>query len=224
MSVRCYLVRHAQTTWNGENRLQGHSDQPLNAFGRQQAQRVAAYFAELAAQGRELDMLYTSPLQRSHQTAQAIAAETGLRIHVEPALAEISLGAWEGLTPEEIDARFGGGYQQWKAASSQVRIPDGEPTEQFHRRVHEAFARIAQAHRERGERDIVLVTHGGVIASLLARWLNADYDRFLRRLALENAVVSAVDSKQQPPHVLWVNATHHLTPRAGQPKQPFVLP
>ncbi len=208
--MRCYLVRHAQTTWNGENRLQGHADQPLNAFGLQQAQRVGGYFASLRAQGSTPTIIYSSHLQRSRQTADAIAHSTGLPVQIEPSLAEISLGAWEGLTPEEIDAQFAGGYERWKRSPSDVLIPGGEPTERFHQRVHEAFGRIAQAHRDHSEREVIVVTHGGVIASLLATWLDADYDRFLRRVALENAGVSAVDCQHQPPSVLWVNATHHL--------------
>ena len=205
--MRCYLVRHAQTAWNGENRLQGHSDQPLNAFGLQQAQRLGVYFGAVRTHDAALSVLYSSPLQRSRQTAEAIAQATGLILQIEPELAEMSLGAWEGLTPEEIDARFDGGYHRWHVSPSRVTIPEAEPAAAFHQRVRRVFERIAQRHPDQ---EVVLVTHGGVIASLFSRWLEADYDRLLRRVALENAGISRVDCRTQPPLVLWVNATHHL--------------
>jgi broad specificity phosphatase PhoE len=205
--MRCYLVRHAQTTWNHENRLQGHADQPLNALGLQQARHVGAYFSATHTNGSSLTALYSSPLQRSRQTAEAIARQTGLSMQIDPELAEMLLGDWEGLTPEEIDAQFDGGYARWRVTPSRVQIPGAEPAAQFHARVTRVFARIAQRHR--GE-DIVIVSHGGVIASLLAQWLYADYDRLLRRMSLENAGISRIDCCTEPPLVLWVNATHHL--------------
>ena len=200
--MRGYLIRHAQTQWNFENRLQGHSDSPLRALGREQAKRVAAYFS-----GRPLQALYTSPLIRSRQTAEAIAQVTGLTPAVMPALAEIHLGAWEGLTPEEVNARYDGAYQMWKTAPARVRIPGGEAVTAFHERVRTTFAQIAADHRD-GE--IVIVSHGGVIASWLADWVGADYDRLLHRLVLDNAGISGVDCRTAPPSVLWVNALGHL--------------
>ena len=206
--MRCYLVRHAQTAWNGENRLQGHSDLALSALGLEQARRVGAYFGQMRHGDRRLYTLYVSPLARSLQTAEAIADHTGLRPVVEPGLAEIGLGEWEGLTPEDIDARFQGAYQQWRLAPSAVTIPGAEPLLRFRDRVRQVVARILAASQEEG--DLVLVTHGGVIASVLADCLEADYDRFLRRLVLDNAGVSALNGRMRPPHILWVNATTHL--------------
>jgi len=213
--MRCFLVRHAQTVWNGENRLQGHSDLALSAAGHAQAVRVGEYVRLLHETDTPIRALYVSHLMRSVQTARAIAGVIGLTPTVEPAFAEISLGVWEGLTPEEIDARFAGAYERWRTTPSQVVIPGAESLEQFRARVREAFARILAAHRHDGA--VVVVTHGGVIASLLADCLDVDYDRLLRRLTLDNAGVSAVDGRTQPPHVLWINGTNHLSPRGVEP-------
>lgn len=202
--MRCYLVRHAQTTWNHENRIQGHSDRPLSVAGLEQAKRLGDYFA-----GRAITAVYTSHLVRSVQTAQAIAPQTGRAPSVEPMLAEMHLGAWEGLTPDEVNSRYDGAYQHWRIAPSQVSIPAAEPLEKFQRRVQEAVGRILAAHHRDG--DIVIVSHGGVIAALLAEWMRAEYDQVLRRLVLDNAGVSAIDYRVMPPCILWVNATHHLS-------------
>jgi alpha-ribazole phosphatase len=202
--TRCYLVRHAQTAWNGENRIQGHSDIPLSPLGEQQAQHLGRWFASRHVRG-----IFTSALQRSRQTAQAIAAGNGHGASpiVEPHLAEIHLGTWEGLTPVEVDARFANAYQQWRVRPSSVVIPGGEPLAAFRERVRQALARILEG---AGEGEYVVVSHGGVIAALLADLLSADYDLLMRRLRLDNAGVTAVEFGSGLPHVLWVNATSHL--------------
>lgn len=203
---RCYLVRHAQTTWNSENRLQGDSDLPLSPLGHEQAKRLAAFFAASHVQG-----IFTSPLQRSQQTAQAIAAGNGhgVRPVVAEGLAEMRLGAWEGLTPDEIEAHFQGLYQRWLKKPSSVRIPEAEPLSAFRARVRGTLEKILGA---MGEGDYVVVTHGGVIAAVLADLLHADYDEVLRRVRLDNAGVTALECGGGHPYVLWVNATDHLSP------------
>ena len=206
---RCYLIRHAQTAWNDINRLQGHSDVPLSALGEQQAKRLGERFALHHLQG-----IFTSGLQRSRRTAHMIAEGNGHGISpvIESDLAEMHLGAWEGLTPEEIDVRFDKSYQRWRVRPSSVVIPDAEPLEVFRERVRRAFGKIVSG---LGDGEYAVVSHGGVIAALLADVLAADYDELIRRLRLDNAGVTALEFGTDLPHVLWVNSTSHLlTPGA----------
>ena len=218
---RCYLVRHAQTPWNGENRIQGHSDLPLSPLGERQAKQLGERFASHHLQG-----IFTSALQRSVQTARAIAsglpappvggAQAGngyrsIEPVVERELAEMHLGAWEGLTPAEVDRRFQNAYQQWRDRPSSVAIPEAEPLEAFRQRVRRALTSIMA---QTGEGEYVVVSHGGVIAALLADLLGADYDQVIRRLRLDNAGITAVEFGVGIPHVLWVNSTIHLEPLA----------
>jgi len=212
--MRCYLVRHAQTAWNSENRIQGQSDLPLSAVGEQQAQCLAARFAS-----RHLHTIVTSALQRSHQTAQRIALGNGhgLSPLIEHGLAEMHLGAWEGLTPEEIDARFQGAYRHWRLRPSAVAIQDAEPLDAFRARVRHAFGKVL-ASLEEGEH--VVVAHGGVIAAVLAEILGADYDLLIRRLRLDNGGITALEcGAGSPSCVLWINSTDHLAslPPSAQP-------
>lgn len=202
--MRCYLVRHAETVWNRENRIQGHSDLPLSPLGQEQAKRVAAYFATCHLTG-----IFTSSLQRSRQTAEAIAAGNGHGVSpvVDPDLAEISLGVWEGLTPEEIDRRFRGAYQQWRVRPSTVSIPQGELLDAFRARVRRSLQRIRT---QCGDGAYVIVSHGGAISAMLADVLGADYDALLRRLRLDNAGVTAVEFGAGYTSILWVNAVSHL--------------
>ena len=208
---RCYLVRHAQTIWNHENRLQGHTDQPLSPLGERQAVCLGEAFAS-----RHLLGVFTSALGRSRRTAEAIVQGNGHGVTpvVHDALAEMHLGAWEGLTPEEIDAQFDGAYRDWRRAPSTVVIPSAEPVAAFRRRVRGVFAELAG---RVDEGEYVVVTHGGVIASFLADLLGAEYDTLLRRLRLDNAGITAIDATGPRPHVLWVNATTHLERLAAEP-------
>ena len=203
---RCYLVRHAQTAWNRDDRLQGHSDVPLNPLGQQQARCLGAYFSR-----RHLRGIVTSQLQRSQQTARMIAAGHGDGVSplVEAGLAEMHLGAWEGLTPAEVDGRFDHAYQRWKLSPSSVAIPEAEPLDAFRARVRASLQKIVEG---MGEGEHVVVSHGGVIAAMLADVLDADYEVLIRRLRLDNAGITAVEFGGQLPHVLWVNFTGHLAP------------
>ena len=204
---RLYLIRHAQTAWNGENRLQGHSDRPLSRLGEEQARRLGERFAV-----HHLRAIVTSALQRSRQTAHHIASGNGhaVRPVIEPELAEMHLGAWEGLTPEDIDERFDGAYRQWRIRPSAVVIPGAEPLDTFRARVRRTLDRIVAT---LPEGESVAVSHGGVIAAVLADLLDADYDALLRRLRLDNAGVTALEFGTALPHVLWINSTTHLDPQ-----------
>ena len=209
--IRCYFVRHGQTAWNEENRIQGRSDQPLNDVGRIQAQRVGARFTSHHVTG-----IFTSHLSRSRATAEAIARGNGHGATpvVEADLAEMDLGAWEGLTPSEVDARFDNAYQQWRRSPSSVRIPDAESAETFRARVRRIVGKLTGS---MGKGEYVVVSHGGVIAAVLADVLGADYDHLLRRLRLDNAGITALDLDAPTPHVLWVNSTTHLEPASLVP-------
>ena len=200
--MKLYLVRHAQTLWNRDNRLQGHSDTELSPAGLAQAARVGAYFA-----GQPIEALYTSHLPRTIRTAEPLAQALGCAPQAEPALGEIGLGEWEGLTPEEINARYDGAFERWRTTPSTTVIPRGEPLSAFRARVRQGIERILARHRTG---PVVVVTHGGVISALLADWLDANYDHLLQRLVLDNGGISACSFRARPPDVLWVNATHHL--------------
>lgn len=210
--MRCYLVRHAQTVWNGQNRFQGSTDSALSPLGREQAQNLATYFAD-----RPISAIYHSGLQRTTQTAETIAQRLHITAAAEPKLAEIHLGKWEGLTPEEINLRFNNAYQIWRVQPSTLPVPEGEPLDAFRARVREGFAKIIMTHRS-GE--LMLVSHGGVITSLLADWLGGNYDQMMHRLVLSNGGVSAIDYDATSRHILWVNATAHLTGEVISPVFP----
>jgi broad specificity phosphatase PhoE len=138
------LVRHGETDWNAEGRLQGHTDRPLNDYGRRQAGALAE---ELAADS--IDAAYSSDLARARETAEIVAARLGLAVSVDPGLREKNWGSWEGLTPDE---RLKVDYV-------------GESTQAHRERTLASLLAIAERHP--GER-VLVVTHGGSVRRVQA--------------------------------------------------------
>ena len=144
------LVRHGQTDWNLAKRIQGSSDIPLNARGREQAEATA----RALARGR-YDAIYASPLGRATETAEIIASHTGLDGPLLlPAVAERSYGEAEGLTGEEILARWPEG----------TPVPGRESRDQVVRRALPALLELGERHPRE---SVIVVSHGGVIGSLV---------------------------------------------------------
>jgi 2,3-bisphosphoglycerate-dependent phosphoglycerate mutase len=131
------LVRHGETDWNADGRLQGHTDRPLSDFGRRQAQRLAE---ELA--GEELQAIYASDLVRACETAKIVGERLGLPVALDSDLREKNWGTWEGLTAVERD---------------RVEFA-GESTEEHQERILRALERIAARHPVG---RVLIVTHGG---------------------------------------------------------------
>jgi broad specificity phosphatase PhoE len=205
---RWYLVRHAQTVWNSEQRFQGRSDTPLSSLGQQQAARLSTYF-----QSRPIQAVVSSRLPRSQETARAIAQGNGHRVltRIEPDLDEIHLGEWEGLTPDEVDARYAQAYAQWRRSPSIVQIPGAEATEVFLQRIRRGREQLLST---LDVEEAVIVTHGGVIAALLADALQVSYDNLLQHLRLDNGGITAVEFwPEVSSSVLWINSTSPLEER-----------
>lgn len=155
--TRLIMIRHGVTTWNSERRFQGQIDIPLSPEGEQQVQLLGQRFQ---ADG-PVHALYSSDLRRTWQTAEPIAAATGLPVLPEPGLRERAFGAFEGLTLEEILRDHEEPYRRWRARELDYAVPGGgEPLRLFFERVSGTMQRIANRHP--GQR-IVLVTHGGVL-------------------------------------------------------------
>ena len=104
------LIRHGETAWNAERRLQGYLDIPLNDEGERQARLLAE-----ALESESIDVVVSSDLHRARQTAQAVATLRGMPLHVDPALRERCYGGFEGLLYSEIEQRFPAEFAAWQA-------------------------------------------------------------------------------------------------------------
>ncbi|MBN1285715.1 MAG: histidine phosphatase family protein [Anaerolineae bacterium] len=155
-----YLVRHGETDGNVLRRWAGQNLDPLNPAGRQQAQRAAARLAH-----ENIDVLYSSDSVRTMQTAQVVAAVTGLEIRPDARLRELDIGVWQGHTTHEIETLDGENLARFWADPFHNPPPGGETFYDQINRVEAAFNEITAAHL--GAR-IAIVTHGGSIVSLLS--------------------------------------------------------
>ena len=154
-STRLLLARHGETDWNRIGRWQGHADPPLNETGRRQAAELADRIA-----GDGIAAVYSSDLVRARETARTVGERLDLRVVEDPALREIDVGSWSGLTRAEVEQRFPQGYARWLGGEIGH---DGETREQLTERALKATLLIATRHP--GGR-VLVVTHGGVIRAL----------------------------------------------------------
>jgi broad specificity phosphatase PhoE len=136
--TKLLLVRHGETDWNAEGRLQGQTDRPLNDFGRRQARRLAEQL-----EGEELQAIYSSDLARARETAEIVSERLGLPVELDADLREKDWGTWEGLTAVERD---------------RVEFV-GESTRAHQERMLRALAGISAQHPDGG--TVLVVTHGG---------------------------------------------------------------
>jgi len=150
-----YLVRHGQTDWNLQRRIQGSTDIPLNDTGREQAARAGRLLS-----GRHWDVLASSPLSRAYETAEIIGSDIGLgsfgppEIEIVPELVERAYGDAEGLTDTELRRRFPG----------DTPVPGRERRTDVATRAVAALVALGERHPGA---DIVVVAHGGLIRSVL---------------------------------------------------------
>jgi broad specificity phosphatase PhoE len=206
--VRLLLARHGQTRWNEARRFQGATDVPLSPLGRAQAAALGR-----ALRGYRLAAAYVSPLERARETAEIALAGAGVPLVPLEELRELSLGAWEGSTVDEIRRAENDPYAAWLRAPLDCPPPGAEPLPEVCARVLRAVDRIAAAHPN-GD-DVLVVAHGGVISVYACHLLTCSFNR-LWRLRVDNASLTVV----KPPRLVTVNDTSHLAAVPGHPPSP----
>lgn len=195
------LIRHAETEWNRERRIQGHMDITLSAAGREQAARLALRLAS-----EPIRAVYTSDLARARETAEPLAAALGLPVRVTPLLREVGFGAWEGLTVAELELRWPDEYAAWRCDSVRCRPPEGERVEELQQRALAAVTQILSAHP--GE-DVAVVGHGGSLKAILCGLMGFPLSLW-RRLRVDNTSVSRLQFAPLGPTLTLYNDTSHL--------------
>lgn len=149
--MQVYLVRHGQTDWNAEGRLQGSTDIPLNQAGREQALATASALSKVLPNSTTV---VTSPLLRAHHTADALAKTLDVRLEVDDRVRERSSGHWEGFTREERDARWPQEARDW-GATGYADVPGFEHDDLVRERMVTAIEEWA----ERVDGPLVIVSH-----------------------------------------------------------------
>ncbi len=204
--MKLILVRHAESTWNKSNRVQGIKNPKLSNKGRRQSQLLAEKF-----NGMKFDAVYSSPLKRAYDTAKILVKNMSYKtyktyISTVEDLQEIKLGVWEGMTINQVRQKYKELYAQWYQKPVEVKIPGAETVLEFRDRVVNVLDGIRAKHPDQ---EVLVVTHGGVITLYLAHLLEMDLNR-LWSISLKNAAVTIISFCENFPCVLVFNDTCHL--------------
>lgn len=200
--MKIFLVRHAESIWNKEQRIQGRKDPGLSETGIRQARALAKRLKR-----ERIQIIYASRLRRCAQTARIIAKQTKAPVKLLPEIEEIILGDWQGKTVEEVQKRYPKVYRNWLDAPSKAKIPGWEGIPKFIKRVNKAFEIILNSD---SATSICVVTHWGVIAAYFSEVLNTNFDWFFKTVRIDNGGLSKISYKDGRAVVQYINDTRHL--------------
>ena len=208
--MRILLARHGETQWNVEGRTQGQGyDIPLSEAGRAQARQLGVRLA-----GLPILRAVASPLLRARETAELALGDRAGQLTLDARLMEISHGEWEGLTAEEVRARFPEVQRAWRETPDQVTLPGGESFRAVDARAWPAF-RAACAGL--GAEDIVLmVTHDAVSRAILCRVLGLELARVWAFRQAPTCLNLLEGNDLDHLQVVRLNDASHLAPLFGE--------
>ncbi len=195
-----YCVRHGESVYNAEGRIQGQSDVPLSRFGQRQGKAVAAAMSDLP-----IDAIFASPLERAMQTAQAIAARVDLPIKIEPRLKEIDVGIFQDKLPEDLIRLHPAEFARWQSGAIDFVIPRGESRLQLMRRGGDALRSIATT----PHKHVAVVAHGRLLILTIKALFDIPLDD--PPSSLHNGSISRIEFPAAgKPRLLGINEIEHL--------------
>jgi len=196
-----FLVRHGRTGWNKEQIFRGHKDVPLDEVGREEALLVGERLKEEGIKG-----VYSSPLSRAKETAEAIARIHNAEVQVVEGLIDLHFGEWEGRSLEEVKKRYPDLYEQWQEAPHQVIFPGGEGLAAVNSRAMRAIEDIIQRHPQEA---VALVSHRVVLKVLICALLGLDNSHFWN-IAQDTTAINCFHHRNGTWICNFLNDTCHL--------------
>ncbi len=178
MSRKVYVIRHGETYWNHEGKMQGQTDAPMNDTGRAQAAELARELKELV----HFDIIVSSHLSRAKETAEIIAGSYNTPVKIDPGFSEMGYGDWEGMSFAELRLKWPGEMRAWQERGD-FRGPGGETVESLIDRVWKSFRYWADTQEYQ---NMAIVTHGSAGRALMCK-LIGENPRALNQYALDNA-------------------------------------
>jgi broad specificity phosphatase PhoE len=201
--VRVILVRHGETSWNKARRMQGGgSDTPLNETGNKQKELIA-----LRLKAEDIQAIYCSPLQRAKETANAIARYHNLEIMVEPALREIDIGEFEGVSVFDIGRQMDEVLTTGYSGETVPTMPGGESLKDVQTRVWSTLLGLVSQY---SSGNVVVVSHYFAILSVICSVLNIPMTQ-IGRFRMNPGTISTVAFDGTVPRLLSFNDSGHLT-------------
>ena len=201
--MRLFLIRHGETPWTVEGRYQGTTDVPLNARGLGQAKDVAR-----ALRPEQINFLYTSPLRRARETAHELTRPLRLKPAVDPRLAELNFGKWEGANFRQLAERNGSLFRKWRQGKLR-RPPGGESVDSLARRTNGFLKELIHRFEDQ---TVAVVCHGGPIKMFLFRILKAGSASILS-FRIDSGSISLIEGNRDLLQIQYINQTRHLRNR-----------
>ncbi|MEO0250167.1 MAG: histidine phosphatase family protein [candidate division WOR-3 bacterium] len=198
--MKLYIVRHGETQWNKEEVFRGRKDVPLNETGLWQAERTGAFFSN-----KKVEVVYSSPLARATQTAEAICLATGARLSLDHAFIDMDFGPWEGLSLANVRTSYPQEFETWRKVPHRFRMAGAETLAQVRRRVREGLQRI----ETQANGTAVITTHRVICKLLALHFLGASNNAFWR-VKVDPAGITLVEQKEEEIAVSFLNQTSHL--------------
>ena len=198
--VIVYLLRHGETDWNSEQRIQGNTDISLNVNGLNQARQAADYLSKF-----DIEAIYSSHLSRAYETASIIATKLQKPHFRDKELTEVNRGRWEGSRWDDIKIEYIDYLPKWLNNLENIPAPGGESYGQVQVRVVRAYKRIISKHRE--DSNILIVSHGIAIKTLIAYVLGLSLNN-LGNFELFNASINTLEIKEKTRLISLNNICH----------------
>lgn len=201
MTRRIFLIRHGLTMWNHEFRYQGHTDIELSIEGRAQAQALQKRLAQ-----ENITAIFSSDLKRAVETAEIINQRHKLALNINPLFKEINFGVWEGLTYNDLKIKYPEQLKVWLDTPHLLKLERGETFEQLRDRAVLGMQEVLSLHHEG---NILIVSHGGTIASLICGLLHEPLVR-MWEYKQKNAALNILQIKDEQVSIEMLNDTSHL--------------
>ncbi|HEX6175400.1 MAG TPA: histidine phosphatase family protein [Candidatus Binatia bacterium] len=204
--MQIVLLRHGATDWNLQGRCQGSSDRRLTEVGLRQAEQIAIQLGN-----ETIHAIYSSSLERARQTAALVSRPHNLPVMIEDDVRELDHGQLEGLTFNEIKAKYSDFLTIWRTAPAELQIPGGERLADVAERAWRALSRIAQRHQT--DQTVVVVSHNFPILGVVCRVTGTDLNNY-RSFHLDPCGVTRITQHRNG---LWevthVNSKPYTLPR-----------
>lgn len=187
--MRLIFIRHGETDWNVQKKIQGCTDIPLNEMGIIQAESLAR---QLEKEDLNVNKIYTSKLVRARKTAEIIGEILHVPYEAYEGLEEMNLGLWEGKTWADVPQLYPEEYEKWHDNRRYTKTPEGESYQEVLERVLVAIREIME--HETG--DIVIVTHSAIIMTIRSYIYDTPFHEMAKRYKLRNAGFAIMNEKE----------------------------
>lgn len=200
--LKLYVVRHGQTEFNVQNRMQGRIDSPLTEKGRADAEALGKYLSDV-----DFDLVLASPSKRAHVTAELICSGRNIDVEVESDIREINMGSWEGRTKEELIKAYPKEAEIFYNKPHLYKPLEGDSYYDVQDRAANSVKRLAEKYK-RG--NILIVTHTVVIRAIVAYFKGNPMESLWKGSAIDGTSITVLEADNGEIKVVSIGETPHM--------------